>query len=233
MIENTLKFHEANEKLDGQFILQQPNQFLAVLADAVHDKIAFYAHDLDGCFTYLGRSTKTVLNLDPVKLRSGKIQDILSDNPINDKIRDREWLLPNSPSQWSGKCEIVDLGGSKFRADLWRIHVYRGGSMFSVAGILRRSHSMLIPEVDLTVDQARLLFKRVALLSEVEREVIEMAVDGIMNKRMATLLDVAVRTIESRRARAMSKLQAKTLTELVQVWMQVRRLEAAGYGNSA
>ncbi len=43
---------------------------------------------------------------------------------------------------------------------------------------------------------------------------------------MAMILDVAVRTIESRRSRAMIKLQARSLSELVRNWIRVRQIEA-------
>ena len=67
---------------------------------------------------------------------------------------------------------------------------------------------------------------RVNSLTPVEFQVIDMVVDGNMNKTMALTLGVAVRTIESRRARAMAKLETKTLSELVQSWVHVRRIKA-------
>ena len=68
---------------------------------------------------------------------------------------------------------------------------------------------------------------RVVGLTEVERQVIDMVVDGNMNKEIAVLLEVAVRTVESRRSRAMMKLQSRTVSELVQKWVQVRHIEAS------
>jgi FixJ family two-component response regulator len=72
----------------------------------------------------------------------------------------------------------------------------------------------------------RELMQRAASLSIVERQVAELVVDGHMNKRMANLLNVAVRTIETRRARVMSKMRAKSLPQLVQMWLRVRQIEA-------
>jgi FixJ family two-component response regulator len=78
---------------------------------------------------------------------------------------------------------------------------------------------------DFEIDD-RELMQRVASLTCVERQVAELVVDGHMNKRMANLLDVAVRTIETRRARVMSKMRAKSLPQLVQMWLRVRQIES-------
>ena len=69
------------------------------------------------------------------------------------------------------------------------------------------------------------LIMRAQTLTNVEKEVVEMVIDGMMNKEMAVRLKVAVRTIESRRSRAMAKLRTKSISELVQAWMKVRSIE--------
>jgi two-component system response regulator FixJ len=93
-------------------------------------------------------------------------------------------------------------------------------------GFIKRSdHADHCHLPDFEIDD-RELMQRAASLSIVERQVAELVVDGHMNKRMANLLSVAVRTIETRRARVMSKMRAKSLPQLVQMWLRVRQIEA-------
>lgn len=56
-------------------------------------------------------------------------------------------------------------------------------------------------------------------LKSTEREVVELVVDGDMNRTMARKLHVAVRTIETRRAKAMAKLRVQSHSDLVKLWL--------------
>lgn len=56
---------------------------------------------------------------------------------------------------------------------------------------------------------------RLSQLTRREHEIMQLLVDGIMNKRIASTLDISVRTVEGHRANIFNKLQIKTLPELV------------------
>lgn len=58
---------------------------------------------------------------------------------------------------------------------------------------------------------------RVALLSEREREVFAAVVAGLPNKTIAYDLDISPRTVEVYRASVMSKMEARSLPELVRM----------------
>jgi DNA-binding NarL/FixJ family response regulator len=64
----------------------------------------------------------------------------------------------------------------------------------------------------------------VGKLTTVERQVIELVFQGYHNKSIACELKVAVRTVESRRSRAMVKLQVNSLAQLIQFWTKVQSL---------
>lgn len=54
-------------------------------------------------------------------------------------------------------------------------------------------------------------------LNEAEKDVLKCVLQGIPNKRIATLLGVSRRTVEDRRARLMQKLQVESLADLVRM----------------
>ena len=64
--------------------------------------------------------------------------------------------------------------------------------------------------------------RRLATLSGREREVMEGLVDGKANKVIAYDLDISARTVEVYRANVMTKLQVRTLSELVRMVMIAR-----------
>lgn len=85
------------------------------------------------------------------------------------------------------------------------------GVPIGLTGIVRRLQDCSHGATELSEVDEKELMAKVATLSDVEERVIELVIDGTMNKR-AVILDVAIRTIESRRARAMAKLKTRTLS---------------------
>ena len=59
------------------------------------------------------------------------------------------------------------------------------------------------------------LAARLALLSQAERKVLDLVVEGHPNKKIAATLEVSRRAVEDRRARLMQKLRVDSLPELV------------------
>jgi FixJ family two-component response regulator len=63
--------------------------------------------------------------------------------------------------------------------------------------------------------------KRLARLSDREREVMKLVVDGHANKCIATHLGITQRTVEVHRARVMAKMEADSVQELVKMVLSV------------
>ena len=61
--------------------------------------------------------------------------------------------------------------------------------------------------------------ERLARLSVGEREVLNLILEGKMNKEIATELGLSTRTVEDRRAKLMKKMGADSLAELIQLVM--------------
>ena len=55
----------------------------------------------------------------------------------------------------------------------------------------------------------------VGLLTHREREVVQLIAEGMINKQIATRLEISIKTVETHRASAMHKLKLKTTADLV------------------
>lgn len=60
--------------------------------------------------------------------------------------------------------------------------------------------------------------ERFMRLSEREREVLSLVVEGLTNKEIARALDLSARTVETHRANLSSKLQAQSLAQLIRCY---------------
>jgi two-component system response regulator DctR len=65
--------------------------------------------------------------------------------------------------------------------------------------------------------QKKLLQVRLGELTERERDVMRLVVEGLPNKLIADQLDISVRTVEVHRARVFDKMEVKSAVELVNV----------------
>ena len=62
---------------------------------------------------------------------------------------------------------------------------------------------------------------RLQLLTRRERQVIDQVVKGMRNKNIAQLLNITQSTVEAHRAKAMEKLQAKSISELMRIMISI------------
>ena len=211
--------------MDQEF-LSRPDIFLLSIVEAIEDELAFYSQDNAGKFVYLSKSAEKVLN-HPLELwRCKTLQDVFTDAPFNQELMQcASHPAPTPASVVKKRCEILDCEGNRLQLNVWQTQVIRAGVPIGGSGIIRRTLERSEESMEQPIDEAA-LEAMVSSLTSVERIVIELVVDGFMNKEMAVQLDVAVRTIESRRSRGMAKLQVKSLPQLVQLWVQVRKLEA-------
>jgi two-component system response regulator DctR len=64
---------------------------------------------------------------------------------------------------------------------------------------------------------------RLALLSERERQVLDLVLAGRLNKQIADDLHITVRTVEAHRANVMTKMRANSALELAQTMAEIKR----------
>jgi two-component system response regulator FixJ len=94
---------------------------------------------------------------------------------------------------------------------------------FSDEAILTAVHSALAKSGTLLERQAQMesIRARIDSLSQREREVLDGLIEGKANKVIAFDLEISARTVEVYRANVMAKMQARSLSELVRMVMQV------------
>lgn len=63
--------------------------------------------------------------------------------------------------------------------------------------------------------------QRIDQLTPREREVMQLVVAGKLNKQIADVLDISMKTVEAHRARVMEKMRVRTLAELVKAVITV------------
>ena len=206
-------------------------KFLLGLVDCICQDVVFFMLDASGNFTFVSNSVQTVLGYTAPLLLDKHISENLTEAICNDGIRSNSWKLKSEQKTHSGQLEMRDKLGLPTPLRYWQTTIFDAANPIGVSGMFQRlaTSEPLTISTDWTPQEHQLM-RRVATLTQVEREVVQMACDGHMNKSMARLLNVAIRTIESRRARAMLKLGANSISDLVQVWLSVRNIEARGYG---
>lgn len=206
-------------------ILTQPSLFVVDIVKSEGAPFAVFTRDPFGRFLYLSPSAQHILDRSIDELLQLSLLEFLSDAACNHKIRS----LWNSQSSSENNAFMVETSGNQgalLRLDVSETAITSEGHVIGFVGFIKRAeHTETSHPADIEIDD-RELMQRAASLSSVERQVAELVVDGHMNKRMANLLAVAIRTIETRRARVMSKMRAKSLPHLVQMWLRVRQIEA-------
>ncbi|XZE32767.1 LuxR C-terminal-related transcriptional regulator [Pirellulaceae bacterium SH501] len=206
-------------------VLSRPEHFLPILARSLREDVLFFSQDNNGRITFLNEACESVLGVPREVLLERSFSEFLTASPSNDSFRLTNWISSTEYVPTKQQCELEFEAGKPVQVECWVVPVFHHGIMVGTTGILRNlSHSSA---VDLTADEQKRLLERAASLTPVERQVVELVVEGQMNKRIAAQLGVALRTIESRRSRAMSKLGVNSLSQLVQHWIQIRRLEGS------
>ena len=77
-----------------------------------------------------------------------------------------------------------------------------------------------------TAEQLAELEKRFADLSERQRQVVELAVQGLSNKEIGLQLSISPRTVEHYRESAMERMQATRFAELIQMVVRLKAQKA-------
>lgn len=202
----------------GKPLLSQPEFFLPIFADSLEKDFVFFSLDTNWRFTYLSRSAAKVMGLPPAEWIGRTLFEALSEDPCNTSARQMGSQLSPLIPLVKGKCEVMAFDKTLRTLDYWMARILVNQSLVGYSGVFSPAGYAV------TEDDLEEVSSLVGKLTKVERQVIELVFQGYHNKSIACELKVAVRTVESRRSRAMVKLQVNSLAQLIQFWTKVQCL---------
>ena len=211
MIPNPELSNKAEEMLTEQVGV------LSLLASGPGAEFVFLTYDIEGTVRYLSESSWKVLQIRPDKWRRQSFQSRLTDHKWNTScVHSAEALEVDRIHR--SKCELRDDFRVGMKIDLWRRPVYLEGKVIGVVGMAKRAIETGLDVTPQAFVAPNIVRERIASLSRAEREVIDLVIAGELNKSIAAKLDIAIRTVESRRSKAMSKMGVDRLADLVRIW---------------
>jgi DNA-binding CsgD family transcriptional regulator len=193
-------------------LLSNPSPLLPLFFDGANADFFFYTSDLEHYFRYLGDSAKWICGIDPAKWVNRNCCAILTDHPCNQHLKDVPYcdLRPDEIQKFA--CEIFEDGGSRVMLEIRRRLVIQHDTPIGIVAVAKRA-SEPVEKVENNEED-----NPFSCLTAGEMEVIELVIDGKLNKVIAKRLGVSVRTVELRRAKTMTKLSVLTVPALVKLW---------------
>jgi DNA-binding CsgD family transcriptional regulator len=195
-------------------MLTHPQLVLPMLFDGSNSEFMIYTHDMNHRLTYLSDSSWDVCRLSFKNWENKSIEPMLTDNPCNELCKSplESVLEPNQIQKTY--CEIRNDEGELVKLEVRRRLIVVDGEPIGVIGLTNRVQD--IPSA--TPTEKMDCFEFFEKLSIGEVEVIKLVIDGQLNKTIAKKLGVAIRTVEARRSKAMTKLGVATVPDLVKLW---------------
>jgi PAS domain S-box-containing protein len=205
----------------GGNLLKEPYFFVPALLDAANIQCFIFSMSADGVIQYVSESVEKILGYSAQEMVGKEFSSFLTNNSRNDSVRSACWkTIPNEAVRCS--CELQTSSHEPLPVKMMNSGVFEDNALVGLVGLVQpdRVNEGSSPSDSKAEERARVQ-ALADQLSKTEREVVELVVGGHMNKSMAKMLGVAVRTIEARRARAMAKLQVRSLPDLVKAWLLV------------
>ena len=210
-----MEVNHLSSKLDSvvEEILCQPQSLMPLLFDSGQSDLIVYTHDMERRLTYMSDSSWNVCRLNFKNWQKKSFVPMFTDHPWNDhykSIKDSD-LQPEQVQRLN--CEIWDDEGDKVQLEVRRRLVFYKEAPIGVIGISKRINSsepLLFANHNRPFD----------VLTPAELNVVRLVVDGTLNISIAVKLNIAMRTVEMRRSKAMHKLGVRSLSELVKMWCQ-------------
>jgi DNA-binding CsgD family transcriptional regulator len=164
-------------------------------------------------WTRRGQNTFTSRWIEPTEFVGKTIDSILSDHEWNRVYMGWTADEGNLREATVTYCEIKNGLGDRFKLELLRQAVVDQNQPVGSIAIGRIIRSL--PPIQ---GRSEVGSDPFLPLSKGEMDVVELVIRGEMNRDIATKLNIAVRTVEARRAKAMERLRVTNLAQLVMLW---------------
>ncbi len=208
--------------------LQKPYDLLALFFESAQFEWMVFTLDLDRHLIYLSESAWEISKIDFKRWQGQCIDGLLTNHVWNEDFKNDFDISLRPDHIQKVYCEIWSDEGSIVHLEVYRRLISNQGTPIGIVGIARQINASQ-NQADLTapssassplpspVPSSTHPFK---CLTPGELSVIELVIDGELNKSIAAKLGIAMRTVEMRRSKAMQKLRVKSLSEMVKLWCQ-------------
>jgi len=197
----------------GFHVLHQPQVILYTVLESTQSTQFYFTVDLDRRFVCMSQTFDRLCRIPPNSLLGRPLDSLLTDHARNEPLRAFKEASDDANDAPIVYCEIQNEQAQKIKLELcWRSVRFQGRQIGFIAIGRCLKHFPLISDPLNPVTDPFLK------LNTGELQVTQRVIDGKMNRNIAIKLRVAVRTVESRRAKAMDKLGVTNLADLVKLW---------------
>lgn len=214
---NRLNSQSVN-RIDYDSLLTQAGNWLPLLACGEGAELFFFTLDLDRKLRYLSESAWSIGRIRSDQWMHQSLQSFLTDHSWNASMANPDSdLEPGKVHRM--KIEVWDFERSRVKLETWRKLILWQDEPIGIVGMARRFHDPIPSEsVNGTIDPLKIR-RQLETLTDREIQVVELVVQGELNKSIAKKLDIAMRTVEARRSKAMAKLGCLRLSDLIRFWI--------------
>ena len=213
-----LSFSNFEKYTDSELLLTQPEHWLPLLACGDGAELFFFSLDLNHRLRFLSESAWSIGRIRSEEWLLQSLQSFLTDHTWNSSLaRLDSKLEPGKVHRM--KIEVWDFERSRVKLETWRKLILWQDEPLGIVGMARRFHDPLPAEsLNRMVDPIERR-RQLETLTSRELEVVELVVQGELNKSIAKKLNIALRTVEARRSKAMAKLGCLRLSDLIRFWI--------------
>lgn len=200
--------------------LQKPYDLLPLFFESAQFEWMVFTLDLDRHLISLSESAWEISKIDFKRWQGKCIDGLLTNHVWNEDFKNDFDIVLGPDHNQKVFCEIWNDEGSIVQLEVHRRLISNQGTPIGIVGLAKRVDSSQT-QADLSaVNSAPSPTHPFKCLTPGELSVIELVIDGQLNKSIAAKLGIAMRTVEMRRSKAMQKLSVKSLSEMVKLWCQ-------------
>ncbi len=203
---------------NSALLLNQAATWLPLLGSGKKAEFFFYTLDLNRMLKYLSESAWSITGIRADDWIDRSVMPILTDHVWNEFLMHADSHL-DPDTVFRHRIEVWNFESKKVRLETWRRLITHDSEPIGFVGMARRYQGPNLPEASIGPVDIAELKRNLATLTSREIEVIKLVVKGELNKTIAKQLNVAMRTVEARRSKAMEKLGVNRLSDLVRVWI--------------
>lgn len=215
--------------LDNQVrvALTSPLVILTGFFESKHCDAFVLTYDTKRLLKYTSGSLVSLCGIPKTRLENISFNDLLTDHPWNQTIKDENEFVLNPGECHHTLCEI-GFGEFQTLVALRRQIVVFGGDVVGILCVGWKLEDSKIHGAESMVSYAlgiseTTLLERWSKLTPAEIQVIEGVSQGHLNKTIAKNLSLSMRTVEARRSRMMKKLGISSVPELVRFHLLVKQ----------